>query len=199
VKIALIPGGPHQYFQAWKTETEKGQERSGLGAVTFDETSPWDKSKQDSLLNSLSSQGYKAFGVFGVSPTDINSTFIDLKARGAMVASLGSCPAGDTMTAGFCLSTDVGDAAYKATIDAMGGKGTPVHLPGITSTRTRSAQHCGRAEGRQRNGRQGVPARHGHRRRAVPRSADRSVVTTAVLRASNQRVEGVARRLATQV
>jgi ribose transport system substrate-binding protein len=59
---------------------------------------------------------------FGVSPTDITSTFIDLKARGAMVASLGSRPAGDTMTAGFCLSTDVGDAAYKATIDAMGGR-----------------------------------------------------------------------------
>jgi ribose transport system substrate-binding protein len=107
------PAGPINTSRLGRRRPRRVQSDLGLGAVTFDETSPWDKSRQDSLLNSLSSQGYKAFGVFGVSPTDINSTFIDLKARGAMVASLGSCPAGDTMTAGFCLSTDVGDAGYK--------------------------------------------------------------------------------------
>jgi ribose transport system substrate-binding protein len=133
VKIALVPGGAHQYFQAWKEQADQIKSSLGLGAVTFDETAAWDQAKQNSLLNSLLSQGYSGFEVFGVSPTDINSTFTDLKSHGVAVASLGSCPAGDTMAADFCLSTDVGDAAYKAAkaaIEAMGGKGTLVHLTG---------------------------------------------------------------------
>jgi ribose transport system substrate-binding protein len=133
VKVALVPGGPHQYFQPWKPAATQAQADFKLGGTTFDETSQWDQSKQNSLVNSLASQGYNAFGIFGVSPTDINSTFSDLKAKGATVASLGSCPASDTDSADFCLSTDVGDAAYKAakaTIDAMGGQGVLVHLTG---------------------------------------------------------------------
>ena len=133
VKVALVPGGPHQYFQPWKPAAAQAKTDFGLGGSTFDETSEWDQAKQNSLVNSLASQGYNAFGIFGVSPTDINSTFSDLKAKGASVASLGSCPAGDADAADFCLSTDVGDAAYKAakaTIEAMGGQGKLVHLTG---------------------------------------------------------------------
>jgi len=133
VKVALVPGGPHQYFQPWKPAIQQAKSDFALGGGTFDETSEWDQAKQNSLVNSLASQGYNAFGIFGVSPTDINSTFSDLKAKGASVASLGSCPAGDSDAADFCLSTDVGDAAYKAakaTIDAMGGQGKLVHLTG---------------------------------------------------------------------
>jgi ribose transport system substrate-binding protein len=133
VKLALVPGGPHPYFQPWKATLDQAKNDFGLGGTAFDETSQWDQSKQNSLVNSLGSQGYNAFGVFGVSPTDINSTFSDLKSKGAMVASLGSCPASTTDAADFCLSTDVGDAAYKAakaTIDAMGGSGVLVHLTG---------------------------------------------------------------------
>jgi ribose transport system substrate-binding protein len=133
IKVALVPGGPHQYFQPWKATIQQAKTDFGLGGGTFDETSEWDQAKQNSLVNSLASQGYNAFGIFGVSPTDINSTFSDLKAKGASVASLASCPAGDTDAADFCLSTDVGDAAYKAAkaaIDAMGGQGKLVHLTG---------------------------------------------------------------------
>ncbi|MET0133160.1 MAG: substrate-binding domain-containing protein, partial [Kibdelosporangium sp.] len=133
VKVALIPGGPHQYFQPWKSAAEQAKADFGLGGTTFDETSQWDQSKQNSVINSLASQGSNAFGVFGASPTDINSTFSDLKAKGLSVASLGSCPAGDVDKADFCLSTDVGEAAYKAakaTIEAIGGQGTLVHLTG---------------------------------------------------------------------
>jgi ribose transport system substrate-binding protein len=49
------------------------------------------------------------------------------------VGSLASCPAGDVDKADFCLSTDVEQAAYKATkaaIDAIGGSGNLVHLTG---------------------------------------------------------------------
>ncbi|MEV4312110.1 sugar ABC transporter substrate-binding protein [Actinocrispum sp. NPDC049592] len=133
VKVALVPGGPHQYFQPWKPALDKAKADFGLGGTTFDETAQWDQSKQNSVINSLASQGYTAFGVFGVSPTDINTTFGDLKSKGLAVASLGSCPAGDVDKADFCLSTDVNEAAYKAakaTIDAMGGQGVLVHMTG---------------------------------------------------------------------
>lgn len=63
----------------------------GLGGSTFDETAQWDQFKQNSVINALASLGYNAFGV---SPTDINTTFSDLKAKGLSVASLGSCPNG---------------------------------------------------------------------------------------------------------
>ncbi|HET6292659.1 MAG TPA: substrate-binding domain-containing protein [Kribbella sp.] len=133
VKLALIPGGAHPYFQPWKTTGEQDKTEFKLGDVTFNETGEWDQSKQNNVVNSLAAQGYNAFGIFGVSPTDINSTFQDLKSKGFAVGSLASCPAGDTNEADFCLSTDVEAAAYKATkatIDAIGGEGTIVHLTG---------------------------------------------------------------------
>lgn len=133
VKLALIPGGAHPYFQPWKTTAELDKTDFKLGGVTFNETGEWDQGKQNNVINSLAAQGYNAFGIFGVSPTDINSTFEDLKAKGFAVGSLASCPAGDTNSADFCLSTDVEAAAYKATkatIEAIGGAGTIVHLTG---------------------------------------------------------------------
>ncbi|WP_433012393.1 sugar ABC transporter substrate-binding protein [Kribbella sp. CA-294648] len=133
VKLALIPGGAHPYFQPWKTTAELDKTDFKLGDATFNETGEWDQGKQNNVINSLAAQGYNAFGIFGVSPTDINSTFEDLKAKGFAVGSLASCPAGDTNSADFCLSTDVEAAAYKAakaTIEAIGGTGTIVHLTG---------------------------------------------------------------------
>ncbi|GAA1714952.1 sugar ABC transporter substrate-binding protein [Kribbella yunnanensis] len=133
VKLALIPGGAHPYFQPWKTVAAVDKVDFRLADATFNETGEWDQGKQNNVINSLAAQGYNAFGIFGVSPTDINSTFEDLKAKGFAVGSLASCPAGDTNAADFCLSTDVEAAAYKAakaTIEAIGGEGTIVHLTG---------------------------------------------------------------------
>ncbi|GAA1875330.1 sugar ABC transporter substrate-binding protein [Lapillicoccus jejuensis] len=133
VKLALVPGGPHPYFQPWKTAGEKAKTDFGLGQVTFNETAGWDQTKQNDVLTSLAAQGYNAFGIFGVSPDNINSTFTDLEKKGFTVASLASCPAGDKDEAAFCLSTDVESAAYKAAkaaIEAMGGQGDLVHLTG---------------------------------------------------------------------
>lgn len=132
-KIALVPGGAHPYFQPWKTAVATAEKTYKLGDVTFDETAEWDQQKQNNLLSTLAARGYNAFGVFGVSPTDINTTFADLKSQGFAVASLGSCPAGGQDEADFCLSTNVELAAYKAAkaaIEAMGGKGALVHLTG---------------------------------------------------------------------
>ncbi|GII57750.1 sugar ABC transporter substrate-binding protein [Planotetraspora thailandica] len=133
VKIALVPGGAHPYFQPWKEAGATAKTQLGLGDVTYNETSDWDQTKQNDVLKSLAAQGYNAFGVFGVSPENINATFDDLKRQGFPVASLGSCPAGDADKADFCLSTDVEQAAYKAAqaaIQAMGGSGNLVHLTG---------------------------------------------------------------------
>jgi ribose transport system substrate-binding protein len=133
VKIALIPGGAHPYFQPWKTAAATVKTEFKLGDVTFNETSAWDQTKQNDVIKSLAAQGYNAFGIFGVSPENINSTFEDLKRQGFPVGSLASCPAGDVDKADFCLSTDVEQAAYKATkaaIDAIGGSGNLVHLTG---------------------------------------------------------------------
>jgi ribose transport system substrate-binding protein len=133
VKIALVPGGAHPYFQPWKTAGAQAKTDFKLGDVTFNETSGWDQTKQNDVLTSLAAQGYNSFGIFGVAPENINTTFDNLKKQGFHVASLASCPAGTTNDADFCLSTDVQQAAYKAAkaaIDAMGGKGNLVHLTG---------------------------------------------------------------------
>ncbi len=133
VKVALVPGGAHPYFQPWKDGAQAAVEEFGLGEFTFNETGEWDQTKQNAAVDSLAAQGYTAFGIFGVSPTDINSTFESLKAQNFAVGSVASCPAGDENKADYCLSTDTGEAAYmaaKATIEAMGGKGQLVHLTG---------------------------------------------------------------------
>jgi ribose transport system substrate-binding protein len=146
VKVALVPGGPHPYFQPWKAAEQSAKTDFALGGVTFNETSGWDQTTQNSLLKSLAAQGYNAFGVFGVSPDNINSTFSDLKRQGFQVGSLGSCPAGATDDADFCLATDVQQAAYKATkaaITAMGGSGNLVHLTGNKTDSNTSRREAG--------------------------------------------------------
>lgn len=133
VKVALVPGGAHPYFQGWIDAGQKAKADFGLGDVTFNETAEWDQTKQNDVINSLVANGYNAFGIFGVSPTDINSTFKKLKDAGLAVGSIASCPAGDENLADFCLSTDTEAAAYqaaKAAIEAIGGAGNIVHMTG---------------------------------------------------------------------
>ncbi|HCT76320.1 MAG TPA: sugar ABC transporter substrate-binding protein [Micromonosporaceae bacterium] len=133
VKVALVPGGAHPYFQPWRQAGDKAKGDFGLGDVTFNETAGWDQTKQNDVLTSLAAQGFNAFGIFGVAPENINSTFDNLKRQGFKVGSLASCPAGSTNNADFCLSTDVQEAAYKAAktaIEVLGGQGNLVHLTG---------------------------------------------------------------------
>ncbi|MDQ0727679.1 substrate-binding domain-containing protein [Microbacterium sp. W4I20] len=133
VRVALVPGGAHPYFQPWIAAGEKAAKDFGLGEVTFNETAEWDQTKQNDVINSLVANGYTAFGVFGVSPTDINATFKKLSDAGIAVGSIASCPAGDENLAAFCLSTDTEEAAYQAAvaaIESIGGKGNLVHMTG---------------------------------------------------------------------
>jgi len=140
IKIALVPGGAHPYFQPWIAGGKAAAAEFGIGATIFNETGEWDQTKQNAAIDALAAQGYNAFGLFGVSPSDINTTFNNLKAKGFPVGSLASCPGGYDIvkepqknSADFCLSTDTGKAAYlaaKAVITQMGGKGNLVHLTG---------------------------------------------------------------------
>ena len=140
IKVALVPGGAHPYFQPWITGGNAAKKAFNLGGMAFNETGEWDQTKQNAAIDSLAAQGYNAFGLFGVSPSDINTTFTKLKKKGFAVGSLASCPGGyDIVTepqknsADFCLSTDTGKAAYlaaAAVIKQMGGAGNLVHLTG---------------------------------------------------------------------
>lgn len=133
VRVALVPGGAHPYFQPWVEAGNQAAADFGLGEVVFNETAEWDQTKQNDVINSLVANGYNAFGIFGVSPTDINSTFKKLKDAGLAVGSIASCPAGDENLADFCLSTDTEAAAYQAAvaaIDAINGEGAIVHMTG---------------------------------------------------------------------
>lgn len=140
IKVALVPGGAHPYFQPWKDGGAEAVSEFGIGGTEFNETGEWDQTKHNAAIDAMAAQGYNAFGVFGVSPTDINTTFAGLKAKGFAVGSLASCPGGYDIvkepqknSADFCLSTDTGKAAYlaaTAVIEQMGGEGNLVHLTG---------------------------------------------------------------------
>ena len=174
VKVALVPGGAHPYFQPWKTAGAKAKTDFGLGDVSFNETSGWDQTKQNDVLTSMAAQGYNAFGIFGVAPENINTTFDNLKKQGFHVALAGLVPGRDTDDADFCLSTDVQQAAYKAAkaaIEAMGGSGNLVHLTGNKVDSNTQRRMAGVQQAVERDRRQGEAARHHHRHRHRP--ADR--------------------------
>ena len=101
--------------------------------MTYNETAGWDQTKQNDVLTSLAAQGYNAFGIFGVSPDNINSTFEDLKRKGYVVGSLASCPAGDVNKADFVsrpTSSRRPTRRPRRRSSAMGGQGNLVHLTG---------------------------------------------------------------------
>lgn len=52
-KVALVPGGPHPYFQPWKTAGDAAKTKLGVGDVTFNETAGWDQTKQIDVLKPL--------------------------------------------------------------------------------------------------------------------------------------------------
>jgi ribose transport system substrate-binding protein len=108
VQVALVPGGAHPYFQPWIAGGDAAVAEFGIGSAVFNETGEWDQTKHNAAIDSMAAQGFTAFGIFGVSPTDINTTFLNLKGQGFAVGSLASV----------------------ALIEQMGGEGAVVHLTG---------------------------------------------------------------------
>jgi ribose transport system substrate-binding protein len=132
-KIALIPGGPHPYFAPWEQAAADAKKDFGIAAVDFKVPTEWKLNLQTELIESLSAQGYTAFGIFPGDAVGINSTVTELKDSGVPSAALAGC-AQDPTDFAFCLGTDVYNSAYLGTkelIKAMGGKGAIVHLAGL--------------------------------------------------------------------
>jgi ribose transport system substrate-binding protein len=132
-KIVVAPGGPHPYFAPWEKAAADAQKDFGIASVKFKVPSEWKLELQTELLESLASQGVKAFGIFPGDPVGVNSTIAELKANGIPVAALGGCTA-DPTDAVFCFATDPFKTTYtmtKTLIASLGGKGNIVHLTGL--------------------------------------------------------------------
>ena len=132
-KVALVPGGPHPYFAAWEKAGQDAMKDFNLGAADYRVPQKWELSQQNSLLESLLSQGYNAFLVFPGDPVGSNSTVQELTENGAPVIATAGCLKEPT-TASFCFGTDTGNSAYLGTkelIKAMGGKGRIAHFTGF--------------------------------------------------------------------
>jgi len=132
-KIAVAPGGPHPYFAPWEQAAADAQKDFGIAAVDYKVPADWKLELQTELLESLATQGYKAFGIFPGDPVGINTTISELKSAGIPSAALGGCTQ-DPSDVAFCFATDPFNTSYvqaKETIKAMGGKGSLVHLTGL--------------------------------------------------------------------
>ena len=132
-RVALVPGGPHPYFAAWEQAGQDAKRDFHLGAADYRVPQKWQLNEQNSLLESLLSQGYNAFLVFPGDPVGSNATVQELTENGAPVIATAGCLKEPT-TALFCFGTDTGHSAYLGTkelIKAMGGKGRIAHFTGF--------------------------------------------------------------------
>ena len=122
-----------------------------LGAADYRVPQKWELSLQNSLLESLLSQGYNAFLVFPGDPVGSNSTVQELTENGAPVIATAGCLKEPT-TASFCFGTDTGNSAYLGTkelIKAMGGKRRIAHFTGFLVDPEHAASHRRGREGGQ--------------------------------------------------
>jgi ribose transport system substrate-binding protein len=131
--VAIVPGGPHPYFEPMRQAIVDAQADFHLTKGSFQVPTDWKQDLQNQLLTSLASQGYNGFGIFPTDGDAANGIVSELVSRGDPVVAVGGCLHEPTKTS-FCLATDVGASAYKAAktvIDAMGGKGLLLHGTGI--------------------------------------------------------------------
>lgn len=131
--VAIVPGGPHPYFEPMRQAIADAAADFHLTKGSFEVPSDWKQDLQNQLLTSLASRGYDAFGIFPTDGNAANGIVSQLVARGDPVVAVGGCVQEPTKTS-FCLATDVGasaDQAAKTVIQAMGGKGVLLHGTGI--------------------------------------------------------------------
>src|SRR5258708_9654345 len=130
--VAIVPGGPHPYFEPMRQAIVDAKADFSLSKGTFEVPTDWKQDLQNQLLTSLVAQGYDGFGIF---PTDGNAAHgivAQLAAKNYPVMAVGGGLADPTKTT-FCIATDTGNSAYtgaQAVIAALGGKGGRLHRPG---------------------------------------------------------------------
>lgn len=131
--VAIVPGGPHPYFEPMRQAVADAKTDFKLAKATFAVPTDWKQDLQNQLLTSLASQGYNGFGIFPTDGNAANGIVGQLAAKSDPVMAVGGCVQEPTKTS-FCIATDVGASAYqgaKATIQAMGGKGVLLHGTGL--------------------------------------------------------------------
>ena len=133
--VAIVPGGPHPYFEPMRQAIVDAKADFNLTKGTFAVPTDWKQDLQDQLLTSLASQGYDGFGIFPTDGNAANGIVSQLSSRNDPVIAVGGCIQEPTKTT-FCLATDTGASAYtgaKAAIAAMGGKGVLLHGTGLVT------------------------------------------------------------------
>ncbi len=137
--VAIVPGGPHPYFEPMRQAIVDAKADFSLSKGTFQVPTDWKQDLQNQLLTSLAAEGYDGFGIFPTDGNAANGIVAQLAAKNYPVIAVGGCVAEPTKTT-FCIATDVGNSAYtgaKAAIAAMGGKGVLLHGTGnITDPNT---------------------------------------------------------------
>lgn len=131
--VAIVPGGPHPYFEPMRQAIVDAKTDFNLSKGTFAVPTDWKQDLQNQLLTSLAAQGYDGFGIFPTDGNAANGIVSQLAAKSYPVIAVGGCVHEPTKTQ-FCLATDVGASAYtgaKAAIQAMGGKGVLLHGTGL--------------------------------------------------------------------
>jgi ribose transport system substrate-binding protein len=131
-RVALVPGGPHPYFAAWRDAAAAAAEDFGLQAE-YQVPAAWELSQQNEMIESLVAQGFNAFLVFPGDASGTNATLGELRDFDIPSAALAGCTVAPT-PALFCLGTDVYNSAYLGTkelIRAMGGAGRIAHFTGF--------------------------------------------------------------------
>ena len=53
IKVALVPGGAHPYFQPWKDGGAAAVAEFGVGGTEFNETGEWDQTKHNAAIKVL--------------------------------------------------------------------------------------------------------------------------------------------------
>ena len=132
-KVALVPGGPHPYFAAWAQAGKDAARDFKLGAGDYKVPPKWELGEQNSLLESLVSQGYNAFLIFPGDSVGSVSTVAELVSNGSTVIATAGCFK-DPSKAQFCLGTDTGNSAYQGTqqlIKLLKGKKRIAHFTGF--------------------------------------------------------------------
>ena len=132
-KVALVPGGPHPYFAAWEQAGKDAAKDFKLVAADYKVPPKWELGEQNSLLESLLSQGYNGFLIFPGDSVGSVGTVAELAANNGTVIAAAGCFK-DPSAAQFCLGTDTGNSAYlgaKELIRVMKGKKRILHLTGF--------------------------------------------------------------------
>src|SRR5260370_9061942 len=69
--VAIVPGGPHPYFEPMRQAIVDAKTDFSLTKGTFQVPTDWKQDLQDQLLTSLAPPGYTSFTIF---PTDATAT-----------------------------------------------------------------------------------------------------------------------------